>query len=160
VAREAEPVGNATATGEPGNGRIRFGKGQPPHYCGKPGRSGPPLGNVNGLKSGRYSLKAGKLPKAAAYIEIRLNQFRRELEAAVVEAKGTISLPDASVPGTATRSQQDDWSGRDLLLGARVRDAAVEGIRLCCGQRSGAVTPRFGGNSHPPEPVAVFDPDG
>lgn len=59
---------------------------------GKPGRSGPAEGNANAM---RHGLKAGKLPSDAKYIEVRLNIFRRNLEAAVIESKGEVSIPDA-----------------------------------------------------------------
>lgn len=84
----------------PTNGKPVFGKEQPASYCGKPGRSGPPAGNANGM---RHGLKAGKLPKDAKYIEVRLNIFRRNLEEAVLAVKETISLPDAAAIQTAMR---------------------------------------------------------
>ena len=69
-------------------------------FCGKPGRSGPPKGNANAL---RHGLKAGQLPADAKYIEWRMNDFRRQLEAAVLDAKGCVSLPDAAYVQTAMR---------------------------------------------------------
>ncbi|MBM4069110.1 MAG: hypothetical protein FJ271_09225 [Planctomycetes bacterium] len=48
-------------------------------------------------------MKAGKLPKSARYIEVRVNIVRRNLESAVVESKGEVSLPDAAAIQTACR---------------------------------------------------------
>ena len=73
---------------------------EPKRFCGKPGRSGPPLGNANNL---RHGLKAGKLPPGCQYIEIRMNLFRRELESAVIAVKGEISLVDAANIQTAMK---------------------------------------------------------
>jgi hypothetical protein len=57
-------------------------------------------GNENAY---RHGLKAGKLPRDAKYIEIRMNIVRRELEAAVVAAKGGVSITDAAYIQTAMR---------------------------------------------------------
>jgi hypothetical protein len=67
---------------------------------GKAGRSGPATGNENAM---RHGLKAGKLPSDAKYIEVRLNIFRRNLEAAVMDSKGEVSIPDAASIQTAMR---------------------------------------------------------
>lgn len=57
-------------------------------------------GNRNNL---RHGLKGGQLPKEARYIEHRMNDFRRQLEGAVIASKGEISLPDAAYVQTAMR---------------------------------------------------------
>ena len=80
--------------------KPRFGKDQPKHYCGKKGRSGPKAGNTNAI---RHGLKAGKLPKNAQYIEHQVNRLRRELEAAVFNVKGEVSLLDAATIQTALK---------------------------------------------------------
>lgn len=69
-------------------------------FCGKKGRSGPRRDNANAM---RHGLKAGKLPKDAKYIEVRLNQFRRTLEQAVLNVRGEVSLPDAACIQTCIR---------------------------------------------------------
>lgn len=69
-------------------------------YGQTPKKPGAPLGNVNNL---RHGLRAGQLPKDAKYIENRLNAFRRQLEAAVFEAKGEVSLVDAATIQTCLR---------------------------------------------------------
>jgi len=69
-------------------------------FCGKKGRSGPPLGSCNAI---RHGLKAGQLPKDAKYIEWRLNAFRRTLEAAVLAKKNEVTITDAAFIQTAIR---------------------------------------------------------
>lgn len=81
-------------------GNPTFGKGQPANYCGKAGRSGPPMDNRNNL---RHGLKAGKLPKAARYVEHQLNRLRRELEDRVLALRGEVSLVDAAAIVSAIR---------------------------------------------------------
>ena len=102
--------GEATSSSSADSGRVRgeipnrageakrFGKGS--GFVGKASRSGPPKGNANNM---RHGLKAGKLPPDAKYIEIRLNIVRRNLEQAVIDAKGAISLPDAAAIQTCIR---------------------------------------------------------
>jgi hypothetical protein len=57
-------------------------------------------GNRNAM---RHGLKAGKLPADALYIEIRTNQLRRNLEDAVIAARGEVSLIDAANIQTAIK---------------------------------------------------------
>lgn len=66
-------------------------------------KRGAPPGNRNARGNIRHGLKAGSLPKDARYIEVRLNQFRRNLEDAVIAAKGEVSLADAAAIQTACR---------------------------------------------------------
>ena len=82
------------------SGKPRFGKGQPAHYCGKKGASGAPKTNGNAI---RHGLKAGQLPRDCKYIEYRLNAFRRMLEAAVLEARGAVTINDAALIQTCLR---------------------------------------------------------
>lgn len=51
----------------------------------------------------RHGLAAGKLPADAAFIEVRLNGFRRRLEDAVVAERGAVTLQEAAVIQTALR---------------------------------------------------------
>jgi hypothetical protein len=51
----------------------------------------------------RHGLRSGKLPKATRYIENRVNELRRQLEDAVTECKGKISVSDAAYINTAIR---------------------------------------------------------
>jgi hypothetical protein len=64
---------------------------------------GAPRGNTNGRGNLRHGLKAGQLPKDAKYIEYRLNDFRRQLEDAVMSARGEVSLVDAACIQTCLR---------------------------------------------------------
>lgn len=111
-AREKPPTVDATASedstatiepdpdGKPGEANVEANKYSRP-------------GNTNAMKHGisergrfnanRHGLKAGKLPKDAKYIEVRLNIFRRELEAAVLSAKDEINIADAASVQTCIR---------------------------------------------------------
>jgi len=62
-------------------------------FCGVAGRSGAPKGNSNAT---RHGLKGGKLPKGCQYIENTVNELRRQVEDAVMEAKGVINFVDAA----------------------------------------------------------------
>lgn len=93
--------------------KPRFGKGQPAHYCGKKGRSGPPLGNTNNL---RHGLTSANLPKRLRYVYHRMCALRRTLEAAVIATKGQVSLGDAALIQTACR-----WERAAQLHEARYR---------------------------------------
>ena len=79
---------------------ARFGKNQPPDYCGKPGRSGAPIANTN---AARHYMRAGKLPKCMKYIESRINGFKRHLEDLVWEARGEVTVVDAAHIDTAAK---------------------------------------------------------
>jgi len=74
--------------------------------AGKRGRSGPPKGNWNHLKTGTKvpanRLVVGELPKALLSVRREGRSYRRKLEAAVVEAKDTISVIDSHMIDTAT----------------------------------------------------------
>lgn len=63
-------------------------------------KAGAPKKNRNAM---RHGLKSGQLPKDAKYIENRLNTIRRNLEDAVLECKGKISIADAGYIQTAIR---------------------------------------------------------
>lgn len=54
----------------------------------------------------RHGLKVGKLAKDAAYIELAVNKLRRQLEDAVLAARGTVTLTDASLIQTACRFER------------------------------------------------------
>ena len=83
-----------------GNTRPVFGKNQPKHYCGKKGRSGPPIGTRNNL---RHGLKSGQLPPGAKYIEHRLNALRRTLEDALIALNGEVTINNAAHIQSALR---------------------------------------------------------
>jgi len=56
-------------------------------------KGGAPRENRNNL---RHGLRAGQLPAGCKYIEHRLNKFRRQLEDALLDLKGGVSLQDAA----------------------------------------------------------------
>ncbi len=86
---------------------AHFGKGQPAHFCGKPGRSGPPKGSANNL---RHGMKGSKLPPGCKYIESRVNALRRTVEEAVIEVKGEVGLVDAAAINSILK-----WERHGLL---------------------------------------------
>lgn len=113
---------NKENTRRPGN--PYFGKGQPPHYCGKPGRSGPRPGHTNGI---RHGLVCGKLPKDSRYIEVRSNVVRRALEAEILRARGEITVADAALVSAAMK-----WLRHGQLAQRWLR---VEGDKLTLSER-------------------------
>ncbi len=60
-------------------------------------------GQPKNRNSMRHGLRAGKLPAKCQYIEIQMNGLRRQLEDAVVDAKGEVSLLDAASIQTAIK---------------------------------------------------------
>jgi hypothetical protein len=69
----------------------------------KPRRGGPSKGSQNNF---RHGMKAGKLPKELAYVENRINSFRRQLEEALMTAKGAIGITDAATINTACKHER------------------------------------------------------
>ena len=118
----------------------------------KPGSRprGAPRGSRNGRANFRHGLRAGSLPKSCRYIEVRLNGFRRQLEDAVIEAKGHVDIPDAAHIQTAVRwerhaslahrwltKQYDEMKplerlqfSREVARGSAERDKAVAALHL------------------------------
>lgn len=72
-----------------------------------PGKRGAPKGNRNAL---RHGLKGGQCPPGAEYIENRVNVLRRNLENAVLDAKGSIGIVDATAVNSALK-----WERHGLL---------------------------------------------
>ncbi len=136
--------------------KRRFGKCQPAHYCGKPGRSGAPRENINAI---RHGLKAGQLPKDAKYIEYRLNAFRRTLEQAVLGARGEVTIPDAATiqtclrwerhaclaqrwlvkAGDTLKPEQRLTFSREIARASAERDKAIAALKLDRDSRDGAI---------------------
>jgi hypothetical protein len=118
-------------------------------------RGGQP-GNTHGSGNARHGLKAGRLPKDARYIEVRMNIFRRELESAVVAAKGEICLSDAAYVQTAMRwerhaalaqrwltKQHDEMTpterltfSREIARASAERDRAITSLALNAQEKS------------------------
>lgn len=98
--------------------KAGFGKGQPKHYCGKPGRSGAKPGNTNAI---RHGLTGGKLPKGCQYIEHRVNALRRQVEQALIDLKGEINIVDAAAVNSILK-----WERHGLLAAHWLRHQVDE----------------------------------
>lgn len=110
---------NTAETNSPDSNKPKrgpFGRDQPKHYCGKPGRSGAPKGNHNGL---RHGLHGSKLPRSCRYIETRVNSLRRQVERAVMAAKGVINLVDAAAVNSIMK-----WERHGMLAAHWLRREA------------------------------------
>lgn len=85
----------------------------------QPERSGgAPKGNTNRM---RHGLTAAKLPKGCQYIENRVGQFRKQLEAEIVECHGEITILSAALIQSACRHET-----RAKLLGRWLREGEDE----------------------------------
>ncbi len=85
-------------------------------FCGKPGKSGPPKGNSNNL---RHGMRGGKLPPGCQYIENRVNSLRRQIESALIAAKGEIGIVDAAAINSILK-----WERHGLLAAHWLRHEA------------------------------------
>jgi len=83
---------------------------------------GAPAGNQNGRGNIRHGLRAGSLPRDAKHVEHQTNALRRELEAAVMAAKGEVTLLDAATIQTAVK-----WERHGALA---LRWLRIEGEKL------------------------------
>ena len=93
--------------------------GKPPRKTTPKGGMGAPKENVNAI---RHGLTSGNLPKGAKYIQHQMDRLRRQLEAAVIEAKGQVTLSDAAAIQSAIR-----WERHSALA---LRWLRVEGDKL------------------------------
>ena len=132
--------------------------------AGKRGRSGPPAGNWNRLKTGTKvpanRLVVGELPKALLSVRREGRAYRRKLEAAVVEAKGSISVLDSHLIDTASAATIAAgicrWTLRNKLDGMKASEvlAASQGIVKNKQARDVAVK-ALDLDSPPPAPWAI-----
>src|SRR6516165_9873165 len=60
-------------------------------------KGGPPLGSKNNLRHGRYAISLATLPKDCAYITRLTRVMKRQIETAVVQARGETTIFDCSV---------------------------------------------------------------
>ena len=99
---------------------------------GKPGRSGAPKGNVNGLTSGASvkRLTVGELPSKMIAVKREGRAYRREMEAAVVAIKGEIGITDAHLIDTASAAVIQAGVCRWLLRN-RIDTMNTSDIRGC-----------------------------
>jgi hypothetical protein len=72
-------------------------------------------------------MRGGKLPKGCEYIENRVNALRRQVEAAVLEAKGVINIVDAAAVNSILK-----WERHGLLAAHWLRK---EADKLSAGDR-------------------------
>lgn len=96
-------------------------------------KTGAPVGNLNGLKNGSRMtrLTVGELPPSMVAIKREGRAYRRELEAAVKEAKGEISLTDAHAIDTAAAATIQAGVCRWLLRNKDVKELSATEIRAC-----------------------------
>ena len=96
-------------------------------------KTGAPLGNVNGMKNGSRMarLTVGELPSSMIAVKREGRAYRRELEAAVTEAKGEVSLTDAHLIDTAAAATIQAGVCRWLLRNKDVKEMAASEIRAC-----------------------------
>ena len=117
---------------------------------------GAPKGSANAL---RHGLKCGQLPKDAKYVEYRLNQFRRTLEAALQAAGRDVGIPEAAAIQTCVRwerhaclaqrwlnKMQDQLKpeqrltfSREIARASTERDKALAALHLDRDQRADAI---------------------
>jgi hypothetical protein len=64
------------------------------------------MNSRNKARPARYGLRSSKLPRKLRHVENSGNAFRRALEAAVLEAHGTITVRDASTIQSAMRHER------------------------------------------------------
>lgn len=102
--------------------------------AGKPGRSGAPKGNFNALKVGSdvRRLTVGELPKTMTTIKREGRAYRRDLEAAVVKAKGEVNLTDSHLIDTAAAATIQAGICR-WLLRHKIEDMNTSDVRGCSG---------------------------
>lgn len=100
----------------PNNGTPKPAYGKGSGFHGKPGRSGPHAGNANAI---RHGMKGNKLPKGCQYIENRVNNLRRQVEAALIAAKGEINIVDAAAVNSILK-----WERHGLLAAHWLRKEA------------------------------------
>jgi hypothetical protein len=102
--------------------------------AGKPGRSGPRPGNLNGLKNGsklsRRRLTVGELPKQLLSVRREGRAYRRALEAEVLAVKGAIGLTDSHLIDTASAATIQAGICR-WLLRQKIGTMSTAEIRGC-----------------------------
>ena len=134
---------------------------------------GGPLNNRNAETHGIHSwLIIGKLPKGASYVRRVINRMKTELQAAVVEVKGELTVPDAALCQSAARHEGvvllatrwlrergNDMSDSDRLAymrqistGTDARDRAVKALGLRRSERAGFL-PAAWSDDEPDDPA-------
>ena len=103
--------------------------------AGKPGRSGPPKGNLNNAKNGTRleRLTLGELPKTMRVQQSAVRKYRRALESLVTDAKGQVSTTDAHLIDEATTAEVHAAICR-WLLRTRIDKMTVGDVARCSEQ--------------------------
>jgi hypothetical protein len=111
------------------------------------GKPGPPYGSANAI---RHGMRGSAMPKGCHHIDRATSHFRRQLEAAVFEARGEITLVDAAYVNTAYRAERhaqlaqrwlyreaDKMSAadrlnysREVVKASESRDKAIASLKL------------------------------
>ncbi|MBI1900919.1 MAG: hypothetical protein HYS13_07380, partial [Planctomycetia bacterium] len=87
------------------------------HENGTATAGGAPPGNSNAI---RHGLTCAALPKGAGHVRVVTLNLRREIENAIMEARGEVSLYDACIVQTAVR-----WERVALLASLWLRREAM-----------------------------------
>lgn len=117
----SNPASNSTMSeSDQQNGTVNNGTAK-----GRKARGGAPEGNANAF---RHGLRSSKLPSDCRYVENSINTLRRELETAVHDAKGSVTLTDAGLIQSCLRHERrallcERWLRvePDLRLDARLQ---------------------------------------
>jgi hypothetical protein len=107
--------------------KPHYGKGSGFHGKGRAegGRSGVySRGNAKAL---RHGMRGSKLPKGCEWIEVRVNDLRRQVEAEVIAVKGEVNLVDAAAINSILK-----WERFGLLAGHWLRK---EADKMSCSDR-------------------------
>jgi hypothetical protein len=134
--------------------------------AGKPGRSGPPKGNLNAARNGtRLDIKrltVGELPATMVAIKREGRSYRRDLEAEVLRVKGEINTVDSHLIDTAAAATIQAGICR-WLLRHKIKTMSTSDIRGCTSdivkakERRDAAVKALNLNAPTPDPWAVID---
>jgi len=101
-------------------------------FCGKKGRSGPKVGNLNALKNGSKMtrLTLGELPLTMRRQTQNARKYRRFLEATTLEAHGEVNVTHAHLIDEATNAEEHASVCR-WLLRTRLETMKASDIASC-----------------------------
>jgi hypothetical protein len=134
--------------------------------AGKPGKSGPPKGNLNATKNGTTltRLTLGELPLTMRRQTQQARKYRRGLEALVINTKGEVNATDAHLIDEASSAEVHASVCR-WLLRTRLDKMSVSDVARCSEQivkakaaRNRAVE-RLNIDAPPPSPWAIDVPN-
>lgn len=147
----------ANAANVPANGSNAANKG----------KGGAPKGNKNAMKNAtrinHKRLVVGELPPKMVQVKREAQNYRRELEAEVLQVKGNITTTDAHLIDTATAATMQAGICRWLLRN-RFKEMSTSDIRGCTAdmtkakERRDAAIKALGLNAPPVEPWVIDAP--